>query len=257
MSVRDIQKIKVKPAPNWPIVVGDYVVGDPEGCVAICTLGSEGIYPLLAKVPGVAIVGPCKTENVGLEKIILNVISNPNIRFLVVCGIEVTGHLPGLSFKALYENGIESASKRIRGAPGAIPYVEHLTVEAVERFRKQVRFIDMIGVEDVNIIKDKVEELVSRDPGAYPEPPFIVDIEKKETGEMAMPKLILVPSISPSLSTLPALMDNVKYRVQLIERERRLITAVEATKAWSVVAGILLAFLLLGLLALITLFRGV
>ncbi|MEM4575945.1 MAG: tetrahydromethanopterin S-methyltransferase subunit F [Candidatus Nezhaarchaeales archaeon] len=254
--MRTLQKMKVELAPNWPVAVGDYVVGDPKGCVAICTLGSEGICSFLVKMPGVAIVGPCKTENVGLEKIILNVISNPNIRFLIVCGIEVTGHLPGLSFKALYENGIEPATKRIKEAPGAIPYIEHLTVEAVERFQKQVQFIDMIGVEDINIIKAKVEELVTQDPGAYPEPPFIVDIEKKETRETTIPKLILVPSITPSLSTLSALMSDVKRRVQLIERERKIITAVEVTRAWSIVAGILLAFLLFGLLALVVILGG-
>ncbi|RLF17884.1 MAG: hypothetical protein DRJ68_07230, partial [Thermoprotei archaeon] len=44
---------KVEPAPGWPIATGDYVVGDPKGCVAICTLASEGIYSDLAKIPGV------------------------------------------------------------------------------------------------------------------------------------------------------------------------------------------------------------
>ncbi|RLF05498.1 MAG: tetrahydromethanopterin S-methyltransferase subunit F, partial [Thermoprotei archaeon] len=185
----------------------------------------------------------------GLEKIVVNIISNPNIRFLIVCGIEVTGHVTGGSFKSLHEKGIDPASKKINGAPGAIPYVEHLTVEAVERFQKQVQFIDMIGVEDIEKIKAKVEELVAQDPGAYPEPPFIIELEKKEVEEVAGLKLPLAPVIPPSISTLSTLLDDIKYRVQLIGRERRLTTAIGTTRAWGIVAGMALAFLFLGLLA--------
>ncbi|MEM2058412.1 MAG: hypothetical protein QXO76_09205, partial [Thermoproteota archaeon] len=68
------EKMKVEPAHGWPIATGDYVLGDPKGCVAICTLASEGIYSALAKIQGVAIAGPCKTENIGLEKIVVNII---------------------------------------------------------------------------------------------------------------------------------------------------------------------------------------
>jgi tetrahydromethanopterin S-methyltransferase subunit A len=246
-------KTKVEPAPGWPIATGDYVIGDPKGCVAICTLASESIYPVLAKLPGVAIAGPCKTENIGIEKIVVNVISNPNIRFLIVCGIEVTGHVTGGSFKTLYQNGIDPSTKKIKDAPGAIPYVEHLTPEAVERFQKQVQFVDMIGVEDIEKIKAKVEELVAQDPGAYPEPPFIIELEKREVKEVAALIPPLAPSIAPSITTLSALIDDIRYRVQLIGRERRLTTAVGVTRAWGIAAGLALALALLGVLALIVL----
>ncbi|MEM2213494.1 MAG: tetrahydromethanopterin S-methyltransferase subunit A [Candidatus Nezhaarchaeales archaeon] len=253
MTTTEKDKVKVEPAPGWPIATGDYVVGDPKGCIAICTLASEGIYAPLAKLPGVAIAGPCKTENIGLEKIVVNIISNPNIRFLIVCGIEVTGHVTGGSFKALYENGVDPSTKKIKNAPGAIPYVEHLTVEAVERFQKQVQFIDMIGIEDVESIKLKVEELVAQDLGAYPEPPLILELEKKEIRELAVPLPPLAPTILPSISTLATLIDDIKYRVQLIGRERRLTTAVGTMRAWGIIAGMALALAILGLLAIMSL----
>ena len=246
------KKAKVEPAPGWPVVVGDYIIGDPKGCIAICTLASEDIYPTLAKLPGVAIAGPCKTENVGIEKIILNVVSNPNIRFLIVCGAEVTGHASGGSFKALYQNGIDPLTKRIKGAPGAIPYVEHLTPEVVERFRKQVQFVDMIGVEDVEKIKAKVEELVAQDPGAYPEEPFLIELEKRRAEELASPIPPLALSIPPSITNLSALIDEVRYRVQLVERERMLTMAVHVARIFGMVLGIALA--LMGLLTLAVFF---
>lgn len=247
---------KVEPAPGWPIASGDYVLGDPKGCVAICTLASEGIYPNLAKIPGVAIAGPCKTENIGLEKIVVNIISNPNIRFLIVCGIEVTGHVTGACFKALYEKGVDPATKKIINAPGAIPYVEHLTTESIQRFQKQVQFIDMIGVEDVGKIKAKVEELVAQDPGAYPEPPFILELEKRGVEEVAGLRLPLAPTVQPLLSTISSLLEDIKYRVQLIGREKRLTIATGVTRAWGIITGAALAISLLGLIALMILSRG-
>jgi tetrahydromethanopterin S-methyltransferase subunit A len=42
-----------------------------------------------------AIKGTMKTENMGVEKIIVNVVSNPKIRFLIVCGKDEFGHYPG------------------------------------------------------------------------------------------------------------------------------------------------------------------
>ncbi len=217
---------KTEAAPGWPIASGDFEVGNIEGSVAICTLASETFYKDLAGFPGVAIAGPCKTENIGIEKIVVNVISNPNIRFLILCGIEVTGHVTGGSFKSLYENGIDPASKKIKDAPGAIPYVEHLTSDAVERFKKQITFIDILSVENVRTIKSKVEELVKQDPGAFPEAPYIVKLEEEKKEAVAEAAIPLAPIVSPSLSTLEETIEDIRYKVQLIGRERRLSTAV-------------------------------
>jgi tetrahydromethanopterin S-methyltransferase subunit A len=181
---------------------------------------------------------------------VLNVISNPNIRFLIICGAEVVGHVPGGTLKALHQNGIDPSTKRIRGAPGAIPYVEHLTLEAVERFRRQVQCVDMIGVEDVNQVKIKVEELAAQDPGAYPEPPFILELEKRRIEEITMPIPPLTPSIPPSMTALSALIEDINLKLQLVERSQ-LTMAVSIMRAWGIVTGAILALALLSLLVLI------
>ena len=71
-------------ADNWPVVSGDYIVGDPESPVAVTTLASHNED--IPAAAGAAIAGPCKTENLGIEKVVANIISNPNIRFLILCG---------------------------------------------------------------------------------------------------------------------------------------------------------------------------
>ena len=113
---------KKAPADGWPVISGDYVVGDPESPVAVTTLASH----IEAELTGAAIAGPCKTENLGIEKVVANIISNPNIRFLILAGAEVQGHITGQSIIALYENGADPDKKKITGATGAIPFVENV-----------------------------------------------------------------------------------------------------------------------------------
>ena len=135
----------------WPPVRGDYQVGNPNGGVAVVTLAS----PLFPK--GAAICGQCKTENLGVEKIVANVISNCNIRFLILCGVESKGHLPGDTILALHKNGIDEQG-RIIGSRGAIPFIQNLPPGAIARFQQQVELIDCIGIEDIV----QIEELISR-----------------------------------------------------------------------------------------------
>ena len=87
---------KREPAPGWPILKGEYEVGDVKNCVLVITCGSHlPGKPVLDA--GAAITGSCKTENLGIEKVVAHIISNPNIRYLLVTGSEVKGHVTGQS----------------------------------------------------------------------------------------------------------------------------------------------------------------
>ncbi len=151
---------------SWPPVRGEYRLGDPRSSVAVVTLASN-FYPR-----GAAISGPCKTENLGLEKIVANVISNSNIRVLILCGAESKGHLPGNTLLALHKNGIDE-NGRIIGSKGAIPFIQNLSREAIERFNRQVELVDRIGLEDI----EEIERLVSQynhQAEPFPEEPYQV-----------------------------------------------------------------------------------
>ncbi|HOK58189.1 tetrahydromethanopterin S-methyltransferase subunit A [Methanothrix sp.] len=162
---------------DWPLVRGDYRVVDRKGSVAVVTLASR------LDIRGAAIVGTCKTENLGVEKIVANIISNPNIRYLIVCGAESRGHLPGDAILSLHRNGIDE-SGRIIGAAGAIPFIQNLQRDAVERFRRQIDVVDMRGVEDTA----EIERIVDQYSGIaepFPEPPF--EVVKKTHRARAQP----------------------------------------------------------------------
>ena len=160
---------------SWPPVRGDYIVGDPAAGVAVVTLASL-IFARdisdLCLIPGAALIGPCVTENLGVEKVVANIISNSNIRFLLICGAESKGHLPGNTLLALHRNGIDDHG-RIVGSRGAIPFIQNLPQEAVKRFQEQVDLIDRIGLEN----REEIERLIEKYRALarpYPQEPFQV-----------------------------------------------------------------------------------
>ena len=181
--------LKKKPTEPWPVITGEYVVGNPENPVAVVTCGSHiKADPLIEA--GAALVGPCKTENIGIEKMTANIISNPNIRYLIITGMEVKGHITGQAVDSFLKSGIDKEGKII-GAKGAIPFIQNLTPESIERIRAQVEPIFMIDTEDMGAISAKVRELVSKDPGALDVEPMKIEIkeggaEEAETGPRPM-----------------------------------------------------------------------
>jgi len=226
---------------GWPLVTGDYEVGDSQSCVAI---SSNGSYFHMEHLKGVAIQGPDKTENIGLEKIITNVISNPNIRFLIAGGAEVPGHVSGGTLIALVKGGVDPSSHKVVGSTGAIPFIENLPDEAVARFRDQVEVIDMIGEEDYGKINAKVQELIARDPGAYPEDAMVVKIggEGEEAAKIEMP---LAMPASPHMATIDRATEQITYKTQLIARDQKLTSGLSMNGLIGLLVGFLATLIFL------------
>jgi tetrahydromethanopterin S-methyltransferase subunit A len=166
---------------SWPYVPGTYFVSDPAAPVAVCTLGTVDLAPLVAANPpeGLCITGKVETENIGIEKIIKNVISNPAIRFLLCVGNEPPKHLTGATLVALFKNGMDD-EKRIPGSPGMRPMLPNTTPEEVAAFCAQVEPVVMIGCMDVDEIHAKVRELAARTPEPINPPDGIPDIEAEQ-----------------------------------------------------------------------------
>lgn len=154
---------------GWPPLPGDYMVLRSRAAVAVCTLNSAALAgTLIALAPeGLAVAGTLHTENLGIERIIKNVISNPHIRFLMLCGQDTQqaiGHLPGQSLQSLFENGVDERG-RIRGARGKRPVLKNVTAEEIEAFRQQVELVPRIGEIDSAAIVEEITRLYHRDPG--------------------------------------------------------------------------------------------
>lgn len=144
----------------WPYVPGSYFVTNPDAPVAVTTLGSVALAEAVSGNPpaGLCIVGKVETENIGIEKIIKNVVSNPAIRYLICAGNEPPRHLTGATLKALFANGMDGR-KRIPGSPGMRPVLPNTSDAEVQAFREQVQLIDMIDCTDVSAIHARIAEL--------------------------------------------------------------------------------------------------
>ncbi len=223
-------------AEGWPPVTGDYEVGDVESPVGVVTLGSH-----MADMPiqaGAAISGPLHTENLGMEKVIANIISNPNIRFLLVTGSEVQGHITGATMRALMDNGVDPEKKNIIDAPGAIPYVENIPEEGIERFRNQLELVEMIDVEDPAAISSKIKECIEKDPGAFEEEAMVIEIEEEgeeEEGEEVKP-------VAPETALIEARIRNIQTQVKAVGSYQRIFAGMYAGKVQGIAVG--LAFIL-------------
>jgi tetrahydromethanopterin S-methyltransferase subunit A len=143
----------------WPPHPGDYVLGNPEGTVAICTLSNRDLPVRLiaAGEPAVAIAGRCDTENIGIEKIVLNLLANPRIRWLVICGAEAKGHRAGQALLRLKERGVDADMRVLKSASWR-PILKNLTLLDVAQFRQQIDEVNLIGVTDIKGILAAVRD---------------------------------------------------------------------------------------------------
>ncbi|HNI42936.1 MAG: tetrahydromethanopterin S-methyltransferase subunit A [Methanoregulaceae archaeon] len=232
---------KKSPASGWPIVQGDFHAGDANSPVAVMTCGShldeKGICD-----KGAAICGSCKTENLGLEKVIANIISNPNIRFLLLCGTEVKGHLAGQTMAALHKGGVKDG--RVVGAEGAIPFIENLADDAIKRFQEQCELVNIMESEDLGTIGAKINELKGRDPGAFAADPMVVEV--KEAAGGAEEAGGVVQPMSGELALIHARMKIIERMVTDIGYRDKFASGVYSGKIEGIMIGLIVSFALLG-----------
>jgi len=98
-------------ASTWPPINGEYIVlhGHKNCHVAVSTLSSISLAEEIARLKpkALCIVGKTETENIGIDKVIKNTITNPSIHVLVVAGKDSEGHRSGATLLSLCENGVD------------------------------------------------------------------------------------------------------------------------------------------------------
>jgi len=198
---------KSEPAVGYPPEEGCYLRGNdysPVAVVVILRWMREQTPPDIEKLVrvgvenGAALAGTLQTENIGLEKVICNIVSNPNIRYVVVCGPESPGHLVGDAVLALAKNGIDNR-KRIIGTDAPTPFLFNVQPEFVKRFRDQITAIDLVNEGSPDVLRQAVWSCYQEEPtsfrdyklfdvGCYPEPPLSGKITWKITQPSMQPK---------------------------------------------------------------------
>jgi tetrahydromethanopterin S-methyltransferase subunit A len=193
--------MKFKLTYDWPIEEGKYLLSNPlspVGAVVVLTAPYDKIPKEAEELvrtgieKGAGISGTLQTANIGIEKIIVNFISNPNIRYLILAGRE-SGHFPSDALKALFKNGTDEKGYIVNTkAPTAI--LKNIPKEAIERFREQIQLIALSGIADVKTLEDAVwscyqekethfkvkeKEYKLYDPGPFSKEPIIFRLTDK------------------------------------------------------------------------------
>ena len=135
----------------------DYYIGKGRK-LAICTLSS---LDLLKKIKNnneimekISIVGRLLSENKGIDEIIKFTTNNNSLKYLLLCGEEVKGHLSGQTLIALKKYGIDQ-NKKVINAVAPYPFLASSN-EEIEYFRHHINIIYKIGLKDI----DKIKEIV-------------------------------------------------------------------------------------------------
>ncbi|MEN3004172.1 DUF4346 domain-containing protein [Dehalobacterium formicoaceticum] len=128
--------------------------------VAISTLGNSELADKISELKsnGLSIVGKTETENIGVEKIIKNILAVPSIKYLMLCGADSEGHYSGNTLLSLWENGVDH-KMRVIASKGKNPVLSNSSPQEVDVFRNQIEVIDMIGCEDLSKILESLGEL--------------------------------------------------------------------------------------------------
>jgi tetrahydromethanopterin S-methyltransferase subunit A len=210
---------------GWPPAPGEYhVLGrGADRPVAVSTLGSPELADRLAALrpPGLCLAGKTETENIGIDKVIKNVVANPAIKYLLLAGRESAGHESGRTLLALAANGVDP-NMVVVGAPGRRPVLRNVSAAEVAAFRHQVQVVDMIGDEDAEAIVARVQALTAgSDSGSgsvrtsISKPGAIIDLES----------LLAAPAPQVRAAEAPAKveLDPAGYFVILPQPERGLV----------------------------------
>ncbi|HSB52447.1 MAG TPA: tetrahydromethanopterin S-methyltransferase subunit A [Dissulfurispiraceae bacterium] len=200
--------LKVEPVTDYPVEEGTFLRGNDFSpvAVAVVLIYDQDKVPrdieTLVRVgveSGAALSGTIQTENIGIEKMVCNIIGNPNIRYLIVTGPESPGHSTGEAIIALVKNGVDGR-KKIMGTGAPTPYLFNLPLGHIGRFREQiVEVIDLLNRGTPDLVRKAVwtcyqeapatfEGQMLHDIGAYPEKPISAVLTWKVTNPVFEPK---------------------------------------------------------------------
>ncbi len=175
---------------DWPFYFSDNLIkGNVESNVAICSLWTlkENVTRGIDKEK-FAIAGNLY-YNEGINYLIRTVLSNPNIRYIILCGIDITKS--GELLLNLMKNGLDENHKISWFA-----IEKEIPSDAVDEVRKNVQVIDMRGTVDSKKILEKIDSLPKlpafAEPKIFPMPPVapVDTFSSEKTGFVVRDKKI-------------------------------------------------------------------
>lgn len=130
--------------------------------LAICTLSDLSLLREIISCKDIMhkifLVGRLLSENRGIDNILETIYNHPQLKYLILCGKDVKGHLPGQALISLHNFGTTNYG-RIIGARGNSPTLRS-TKEEILYFRNNIEIIDLIGSRDICQLKFLIDKLI-------------------------------------------------------------------------------------------------
>lgn len=142
----------------YPISVSSFSGKGTE--VGICTLSSMDLLKKISRNPlmdKLLIVGRLFSENKGIDHLIQFCTNTSTMRYLILCGKDTSGHFPADALMNLRQNGLDENNKII-GTKAPYPFI-NCPVHLVNRFREQIKLIDLRECYDLSKITETVNDL--------------------------------------------------------------------------------------------------
>jgi len=156
----------------WPIYFRDtLVLGNPESEVGIATLWTpRQLFVDTLDPAHYCLIGQLYSKE-GLNYIIRNILARPQVRYLIVCGAELSGS--GANLVSFFENGV-TENYQVVGGENA-PIHKEISKEALEAIRAHVTVEKLIGEVKPPVIKEKLSLYRPRSSGFFRDPEIFAE----------------------------------------------------------------------------------
>jgi tetrahydromethanopterin S-methyltransferase subunit A/thymidylate synthase len=188
---------------KYPVVDGTFTLGDLRSSVAVVFPTPDHSLEMLSIAHGAAIAGSVNTSSLGIEYIIANIVSNPNIRHIIVYGEDGPNWHPGQSLIYLKDFGVDDQGFIINTDNKWGARITHIEKKAIELFRAQIiNIVDLLEQDDSTLLSKDVyaciqepenavklttvkgKEYVLYDPGPLSHEPFYPTITEGRPGSL-------------------------------------------------------------------------
>ncbi|MGP8337372.1 MAG: tetrahydromethanopterin S-methyltransferase subunit A, partial [Methanosarcinaceae archaeon] len=134
---------------------------------------------------------------------------------------------------------------RIVGATDAIPYIENINEEAMERFQQQIECVELIGTEDMGEITSKIKECAAKDPGAFDAEPMVMEVKGGEEEEEEAGGL---KPMAAEIATIRSRIRNIEIDMINTGNMNKFHSGVHAGKVEGAMIGLVITLSMLGML---------
>jgi len=165
---------------NWPIHFKDkLIIGNPEAEIGIVSLWTpiNQITDRLDKST-FALAGQLYSKE-GINYIIRNILANPQIRLIIICGEERVGS--GQALINLLDKGVDKDNKIINTEMAQIH--KEIPLEAIDNFRTNVKYKNLIGVYDHSQVTKEINHYQAQN-STWAEPQVFPEAEIEFDGVM-------------------------------------------------------------------------